>query len=205
MKRVAIDIGHANGSGARGNGYDEHAQCAKLAAELKKALSQFKLTRIEADIIDFPEAGNSGDLAATAKAVNAGNYDACVSLHMDAASKIVRYENITYPDGTTADYPIYENDPRPHGAHVCYYSTNGKVLAHRIAVRLCPQMPGRANQTVKRDDLYILKKTKPVAVLVECGFITNSGDSAWVDQNPDRVALSIALGIADYLDDYGQN
>lgn len=182
MKRIAIDIGHANGSGARGNGYDEHAQCAKLAAELKKALSQFKLTRIEADIIDFPDAGNSGDLAATAKAVNAGNYDACVSLHMDAS------------DNASA-----------HGAHVCYYSPNGKVLAHRIAVRLCPQMPGRANQTVKRDDLYILKKTKPVAVLVECGFITNPGDSAWVDQNPDRVALSIALGIADYLDDYGQN
>lgn len=176
MKRVAIDIGHANGTGARGNGFDEHAQCARLAAELKKALETFKIYPIQADIIDFPEQSNGGDLAATVRAVNAGNYDACVSLHMDAS------------DNESA-----------HGAHVCYYSENGKRMAEEIALRLCPQLPGRANKTVKRTDLYVLKNTRPVAVLVECGFITNAGDAAWVDKYPDKVALSIALGISAYL------
>lgn len=182
MKRVAIDIGHANGTGARGNGFEEHEQCKKLAAELKKALEAFKLCPIQADIIDFPEMSNGGDLAATVRAVNAGNYAACISLHMDAS-----------------------DSPKAKGAHVCYYSERGKELAKEIALRLCPQLPGRANKTVKRTDLYVLKNTRPVAVLVECGFITNPNDAEWVNKNPDRVALSIALGIASYFDYNAQN
>lgn len=200
MKRIAIDIGHAAGSGARGNGMEEHAMCERLAAELKRALESFKVDKFAADIIDFPALGNSGDLAATVKAVNAGKYDACVSLHMDAASKISRYERITYPDGTKGEIPIYEADPVPHGAHVCYYSSAGSRLADEVALRLCPQLPGRANRKVRRTDLYVLKRTKPVAILVECGFITNPNDAAWVKFNPDRVALSIALGIAAFFE-----
>lgn len=177
MKRIAIDIGHANKTGARGNGYEEHEMCAMLARHVKKHLESYKVQQFQADIIDFPTQSNSGDLSATVTAINAGGYDASVSLHMDAATT-----------------------PNAHGAHVCYYSTSGKVLANEIAIRLCPQMPGRANKTVKRDNLYVLKKTKPVAVLVECGFITNTNDAAWVKKAPDKVALSIALGIAAFFD-----
>ena len=176
MKRIAIDIGHANKTGARGNGYDEHEMCATLAKSVKAALESYKTQTFAADIIDFPEKSNTGDLTATVSAINAGGYDASVSLHMDAASV-----------------------PTAHGAHVCYYSTSGKVLANEIALRLCPQLPGRANRIVKRDNLYVLKHTKPVAVLVECGFITNPPDAKWVAEHPDKVALPIALGIAAFL------
>ena len=199
MYNVAIDIGHAHNTGAQGNGYHEHTQCAKIAAALKHKLESFKGAPIHADIIDHPQLTNSSDLSATVKDINHGNYAVCVSLHMDAASKIVRYDEITYPDGSTGTIPIYEADPQPHGAHVCYYSNAGKQLADEIASRLCPQMPGRANQTVRRSDLYVLKKTHPVAVLIECGFITNPGDAEWVNSNPDKVATSIALGIAAFL------
>ena len=41
----------------------------------------------------------------------------------------------------------------------------------------------------------------PVAVLVECGFITNEGDAHWVYEHPERVALAIALGVAAWCDD----
>lgn len=176
MKRIAIDIGHANGTGARGNGYEEHTQCARIAAELKTCLESFRLQEFQADIIDFPDKTNSGDLTASVAAINAGGYDACVSLHMDAS------------DNTTA-----------RGAHVCYYSQNGKRMAEEIALRLCPQIPGRYEQTKKRTDLYFLKKTSPVAVLVECGFITNPRDAEWADKHPQEIARSIALGIAAYF------
>lgn len=199
MKKIAIDIGHANKTGARGNGYDEHEMCAMLAQHVKKHLESYKIQSFSADIIDFPEKSNTGDLTATVSAINAGGYDASVSLHMDAASKIVGYQTVTDRDGLVTKEPIYAPNPTPHGAHVCYYSTRGKMLAEEIAIRLCPQMPGRANRTVKRDNLYVLKNTRPVAVLVECGFITNPGDAAWVHANPDKVATSIALGIAAFL------
>ena len=175
MKRIAIDIGHANGTGARGF-VDEHDTCAALAEEVKRVLESFKVDTFQADIIDFPDKTNSADLAATAKVVNAGGYDACISLHMD-----------------------YSDNPTAHGAHVCYYSQNGKRMANEIAIRLCPYLPGRAEQTVKRTDLYILKTTKPVAALVECGFCTNEYDSAVVKKQAYVIARAIALGIAAYF------
>ena len=173
MFRVAIDVGHARRTGAKGCGYDEHELCKGVAAELKAALERFEVDAFEADIVDFEDLSNGADLSATVKAVNAGNYDVSVSLHMD-----------------------HDDSPQPHGAHVCYVSAAGKRLAKEIALRLCPQLPGRAEQVRRRPGLYVLRKTKPVAVLVECGFISNEGDAQWVAENPERVALSIALGVA---------
>ncbi len=176
MKKIAIDIGHANRTGATGNGYDEHALCERLAHSLKESLESFKVDSFQAEIIDFPTYSNKADLAATIKAINSGGYDMAISLHMDASE-----------------------NPTAHGAHICYYSQNGKRLASEIALRLCPQLPGRAETTKKRTDLAILKNTHPVAVLVECGFITHAGDANWVSKAPENVALAIALGIAAYF------
>lgn len=181
MKRIAIDVGHANGTGARGF-VDEHETCAALAVEVKNVLESFKVDTFQADIIDFPEKTNSGDLTASVKAINAGGYDLCISLHMDASA-----------------------NPTAHGAHVCYYSQNGKRLAEEIALRLCPQLPGRYEKTKRRTDLYILKRTNPVAVLVECGFCTNPRDAEWVNTHPHEVARSIALGVAAHLEDYNES
>ncbi len=178
--RIAIDIGHARHTGATGNGYHEHTQCAIIAAHLKHILQSYKVDPITATIIDYPDHTNTADLTATVRTINAGTYDAVISLHMDAS-----------------------DNPAARGAHVCYYSENGKQLAEQIALRLCPQLPGRASQTVKRTDLYILKHTRPTAVLIECGFITNPADAEWVDNNPDKVATPIALGIAAYLSEHG--
>ena len=198
MKRIAIDVGHARGTGARGF-VDEHEMCAALAMEVKNILESFKVDTFQADIVDFPDKTNSGDLSAAVKTINAGDYDLCVSLHMDAASRIAGYEEMTCDDGSVESVPIYEPDPVPHGAHVCYYSQNGKRLAREIARRLCPYLPGRAEQVVKRTDLYILKKTRPVACLVECGFCTNEYDAALVKKQAYVIARAIALGIAAYF------
>lgn len=178
--KIAIDVGHARRTSAVGNGRTEHAVCKRVAAELKAALAQFKQKEFEADIIDFEELDNDEDLAATVRAVNAGGYAASVSLHMD-----------------------WDDSPQSHGAHVCYVSAAGKELAGEIALRLCPQLPGRAERVVKRPGLYVLRKTRPVAVLVECGFITNEGDAEWVWKCPEKVALSIALGVAAFFDRKG--
>lgn len=198
MKKIAIDVGHANGTGARGF-VDEHEMCAALAVEVKNVLESFKVDTFQADIIDFPEKTNSADLAASVKAINAGGYDVCVSLHMDAANRIAGYEEMTCDDGSVESVPLYETDPVPHGAHVCYYSKKGKRLAREIARRLCLYLPGRSEQTVERTDLYILKKTRPVACLVECGFCTNEYDAALVKKQAYVIARAIALGIAAYF------
>lgn len=173
MKTVLIDIGHANGSGARGNGLEEHAVNVKIAKLLKNTLA----TRgIQSVVIDFPDKSNGDDLTATAREANKYNADLGVSLHSDCS------------DNNTA-----------HGGHVCYYSKTGKVIADCIAKFIGDLLPGRAEKVVYRNNLYILKNTRAPWVLVEGGFISNKADSAVMSNHPEAIANAIADGIELYF------
>lgn len=167
--KVAVDVGHADGTGASGHGLKEHAVAARAAGVLKNLLTS---SGVEADIIDFPEKTNSGDLSATISAINSGDYDAVVSLHCDSA-----------------------DSPSARGAHVICKSVMGYSLAAEIAERLCPIMPGRAEKIVQRHDLAILNRTRPPAVLVEMGFLSNAHDAHHLSVNLFGIAKAIAFGV----------
>lgn len=49
-----------------------------------------------------------------------------------------------------------------------------------------------------RSGLYVLRRTAMPAVLVELGFITNSGDAALMSERPDLFAQGIYEGILEY-------
>ncbi|MBQ4594788.1 MAG: N-acetylmuramoyl-L-alanine amidase [Akkermansia sp.] len=168
--KIAIDIGHARTTGASGNGLQEHEVSAKLARYVKQMLQA--TPHIHADIVDFPELSNKQDLAAAIAAVNAGGYDAVVSLHCDCA-------------GT----------PSARGAHVIYKSAAGQALGLEIAERLAVHLPGRARTLVQRHDLAILNQTRPPAVLVECGFLSSPEDAEIIRTRPILLARAIAGGI----------
>lgn len=192
---ILLDIGHANGTGAReylDHGREEHAQCALIAAELRKRL---EAAGHKVVVLDYPEESNSADLRRTAAAAAAHPGAAFgLSLHMDSAATR-RVLGTDAESGKT----LYRDDanPAPHGAHCCYVSERGKLLAAHIARRLCKLLPGRAEQTVKRPDLYILKHTPQPWALVECGFITNPHD---VNTPAADVADAIAAAVADYME-----
>lgn len=170
--KIALDIGHANNTGARGNGHEEHAVVDTIGFHLLHAL----LSRGHAvTVLDYPDKTNTDDLNATIRAANTGTYDIGISLHCDAS-----------------------DNPNARGAHICYTSVSGKKLAEAIAVTLCADMPGRADKTVRRPNLAILKGTRPVWVLVECGFITNKRDCRVMTETPELIAHDIALGIHNY-------
>lgn len=177
-KKIAIDVGHARATGAAGNGLQEHEVAASLAKQVKKILSG--QWNIHAEIIDFPELSNKGDLAAAIKAINAGNYDAVVSLHCDSSGN------------ATA-----------RGAHVIYKTLAGYALAAEIADRLTVHLPGRAEKTVRRHDLAILNQTRPPAVLVECGFVSSPIDAAILKSRPVLLASAIAAGIVQWCSPAG--
>ncbi len=172
MMKIAIDIGHARMTGARGCGQEEHAVCADIAAALADCLAARGHV---CHVLDFPELSNRDDLVATVRAINAGGFDCSVSLHCDAS------------DNAAAK-----------GAHVCYVSERGEKLARAIASELCALLPGRAQQVVRRGDLYVLRHTVCPAVLVECGFITHAFDCHMVTRRKDAVADAIAQGVAAY-------
>lgn len=170
-----LDIGHANGTGARSldNAHEEHNLVTHIVDAAKKMLEEkgYGVT-----VLDFPEKNNTQDLNNTITAANAIHNATCgISFHMDAASS------------ETAK-----------GAHVCYYSTTGQKVATAIADKIITLLPGRANKIVKRDNLAVLKKTKPTWVLVECGFITNPHDCTIAVEHPEWIAKEIVDGLLSY-------
>jgi N-acetylmuramoyl-L-alanine amidase len=64
-----------------------------------------------------------------------------------------------------------------------------------IAERLAVLLPGRSQLTVQRHDLAILNQTRPPAVLVECGFLSNEQDAEILRTRPILLARAIAGGI----------
>lgn len=177
--KVVIDIGHANGTGSRGNSLEEHAVSVVIGKYLERELGKLGHDGI---VLDFPHESNDHDLSLTVKEANslADEWDVVVSLHCDCSS-----------------------NEKAHGGHVCYLSSTGKKLAMCIAERLCALMPGRAEKVVKRSGLYVLRKTKDPAALVEVGFISNEDDAVMLSQHPDMIAAEIAKGINDFSNTYG--
>ena len=174
-KRIAIDVGHADRTGAVGNALQEHECCERIAAALREELEGMGFV---VNVVDFPTESNAGDLARTVKSINAGSHDLCMSLHCDASANALA-----------------------KGAHVIYTSEKGGKVAGYIARHLCALLPGRANRLVKRDNLYVLNNTKCVAVLCECGFVTNRENAELLksEQGVRSIARSIAVGVREYF------
>lgn len=152
MAHIILDVGHSNGTGARGNGQEEHDLCVKVAEQLKVALTKsgHKVT-----VLDFPYLSNTEDLNKTIKTANAlKGVDFGISLHMDAFT-----------------------NPNAKGGHVCHYPcVSSKRIARVIADSLTAYMKGRVSTIVARRDLAILKRTIRPWVLIELGFITSKVD-----------------------------
>ncbi len=188
--KIAIDIGHAHGSGAYVNGLDEHTIATRVAEQLFAELSKSGHT---VQVIDFPDASNASDLSRTIELANRVDFDVGLSLHCDCSV-----------------------NSSARGAHVCYYrryhgqsftdSVSGKLLAQAIALELCPFMSGRANAIQARPDrshqlsgLAILSQTYMPWVLIELGFLSNEQDARILKESPHILARLIAKGIDNYL------
>lgn len=173
--KIAIDIGHANNTGASGNGLEEHA-VAKAIGEWLAGLLRGE--NHDVNVIDYPQESNSSDLNKTIAAANMGCYDFGLSIHCDAS------ENEEARGGSVLFYPG---------------SVQGSKLAVCIAEPLCRLLPGRAGSIISRPNLAILKKTKSPWVLVECGFITNKHDSDIQRDHPEQIAKVIKDGVLEYI------
>ena len=182
--KIIVDIGHARNTGARGNGLEEHAVSEEIRKEMVR---EIKAAGNEVDELDFPHLSNAKDLEATIKEANRMGSDIGISLHCDSASHWVGGEE--------------EANPKPHGGHVCYYpgSSKGRKLAEAVGVRLSGLLPGRAEAVVGRKDLAVLRRTRPVWILCECGFITNPGDAEVMREHPEKIARAISEGVKDFL------
>lgn len=156
--KLLFDIGHAHGTGARGQGQEEHELCSRFA---KKLAERRRKGGDDIVMLDFPEQGNAADLASTIRAANSTAGAAFgVSFHMDCGPSAAR------------------------GGHVCYTSAKGRQIAEALAAPLARVMPGRAEAAVQRRGLAVLNRTTLPWVLVELGFISSAGDILHLMDDP---------------------
>ena len=182
--KIYIDQGHnpaGFNTGAEGNGYFEQDityEVGRLLYDRLLADPAFepRLSRpTESTILGT---SNNDSLRARVAQANAYGADLFISIHTNAS------EN---PAATGTEALVYSES-----------STVAKAVAEEILIALHRLTGLRNRGIVYRPGLYILRKTKMPAVLVELGFISNPVDAALMVENPALFAEGIYRGIRAY-------
>ena len=182
--RVYIDQGHnprEYNTGAEGNGYYEQDITYEIGVRLYRLLSANsnftpRLSRPTPDTL--LGTSNSSSLTARVREANAWGADIFISLHTNASV-----------------------NPGANGAEALIYSKENEVafnLATDILEELTLVTGLRSRGVIERPGLYVLKKTKMPAVLVEMGFITNPEEAELMANSPELFARGIYRGILKY-------
>ena len=182
--KIYIDQGHNPmnpNAGAEGNGLREQDIVYRIGVELAESLEsnsniEVKLSR--PDPTTQIGTSNTTSLRARVDDANLWGADYFISLHTNAS-------DIASASGSEA-FAYARNTPAfMLGENILYWLN---------------QITGLQNRGMKvRPSLYVLKKTKMPAVLVELGFISNYYDAMLMSTQPELFAQGVYYGILDYL------
>ena len=190
-KTVIIDAGHGGEDcGAVGvDGVFEKDLNIEIATEIGKALEEkgytVLYTRTEDKLLYTEEENIKGirkisDLKNRCKIANEHPNAIFVSIHMNSYSS-AKYSGLQ----------VYYTDNDEESAALA-----GKIQS---SVRTLLQN-GNTRTTKNGKDIYILENTEPVAVLIECGFLTNAEECKKLSEKEYQKQLSSAIvcGIIEY-------
>ncbi len=181
--KIYIDQGHNPSNpnaGAEGNGLREQDLVFTIGRELAVILEtqgyDVRLSRPTADT--QLGTSNATSLATRVNEANAWGADYFISLHANAS---------TIPSASGSEALVYQP------------GTTAARLGESIlqGLQATTGLPNRG--VVARPNLYVLRRTRMPAVLMELGFITNSGDAALMASEPQLFAEGIADGINAFL------
>ena len=190
-KTVIIDAGHGGEDcGAVGvDGVFEKDLNIEIATEIGKALEEkgytVLYTRTEDKLLYTEEENIKGirkisDLKNRCKIANEHPNAIFVSIHMNSYSS-AKYSGLQ----------VYYSDNDEESAALA-----GKIQS---SVRTLLQN-GNTRTTKNGKDIYILENTEPVAVLIECGFLTNAEECKKLSEKEyqKRLSSAIVCGIIRY-------
>lgn len=182
--KIFIDQGHNPvnpNAGAEGNGYREQDLVYEIGKSLEALLNanpNFEARTSRNDPDEILGTSTATSLAARTNAANSWGADYFISIHANASD---------LPDASGSEAFVYSA------------SSPAYALAENILVGLS-EATGLQNRGIfSRPTLYVLRKTVMPALLLEVGFITNSGDAQLMAENPDLIARGIYNGILRYF------
>ena len=151
----------------------------KLAEYLEKGGAKVILTRSADEALG---SGKKADMAERKRIINESGGDILVSIHQNA-----------FPSA------------KAKGAQVFYHagSEKGKLLAECLQENLRNRIDGSNQRQAKENSTYyILRTTEMPAVIVECGFLSNSEEEKLLNDRDyqQKLAWAIYSGILDYFE-----
>ena len=184
MTKIYIDQGHnpsGFNTGAEGNGFYEQDityEVGVLLYDLLAANPNFTPRLSRPTPTTILGTSNSTSLVERVNEANAWGADVFISLHTNAAT-----------------------NPNASGSEALIYSRASRV-AYNLATDILEELnlvTGLRNRgVIERPGLYVLKRTRMPAVLVEMGFISNSYDAELMAYSPQLFAEGIYRGILEY-------
>lgn len=187
-KRVVLDAGHGGadpGKVGEGDVLEKDINLA-IAKKVKKRLEKDGLevimTRQEDEMLCSENAQNKKveDLKSRIEIINSNEPAVAVSIHQNSYS-----------------------DPAVKGSQIFYFthSEDGKKVAEVMQKELLEAFPDTARDEKANDTYYLLKKTEVPTVIVECGFLSNSGEAKLLsgEEYQQKMADAIAKGIESWV------
>ena len=182
--KIYIDQGHnpnPPNTGAEGNGYREqdisYAVGQSLASLLRND-GRFDVRLSRPTQSTQLGTSNASSLSARVNEANSWGADYFISIHTNASVS-----------------------PSASGTEVLVYSSpSASASLAEDVLRAVTDITGFQSRGVKlRPGLYVLRKTKMPAILVELGFISNPYEANFMANNSSLFAEGIYRGLLDYL------
>lgn len=181
---VIIDAGHGGADpGKVAGGIHEKDINLSIAKEVEKELINRGYTVIMTREDDVMPSNKQDEMYKRKKIANGSEGDIFVSIHQNSAGQ-----------------------SGAKGFQVYYFhkSEESLKLANSIYQKIKEEVnPSTKFKPIGNNDYYVLRQTKMPAVLVECGFLTNSGER-WL-LTTKEYQQKMAKGIANGVDDYFSN
>ena len=180
---ICLDCGHGGyDTGAQGNGLTESYENVKVALALREKLEALGatvyITRVEqSTYIDGTPINKNTLRDHRIELISSFDPDLLISVHHNY------YEN-TSANGTEALY---------------FYGFN-QALAQKVSDYMAT-VSGMKNRNGKYKNVFVYRNHDFMSILLECGFLSNSGDAAWLsaEGNTDKLADAVASALVEYF------
>ena len=173
MSRLCFDYGHGgNDPGAIYRGRKEANDVLEVGKAVATTIRNHGVT-----VDEIRSSDSTVNLSERSSYENRNNYDYFISFHRNAFEPEVAKGVETY---------TYTN---------C--SGKAKELAQKVQASLIDV--GFSNRGVKSANFHVLRETKAPAILIEIGFVDNSGDNRIFDDNKDKIVMNISKAILEQL------
>ena len=178
--KVVVDAGHGgNDAGARNNGLQEKDISLSIARQIKQHASTYNV-----DVVMTRDEDSYPSLKERSALATSVNANLMISIHVGSAAEA----------GEKSGFDIYVTNKNQETI------TQSKLLGQSIADRIKKvYQVGPLKQRVEKG-IWILDAAPCPAVLIECGFMTDPEDLAFIanPKNQEHIAKIILEGIVSY-------